>query len=381
MDYEYSSRNSFAALLDAAVDAIIVIDQEGTILVVNPAATRLFGYERDEVLGRNVKMFMPQPDRDQHDSYLHHYLETGERKIIGIGRETTGQKKDQTHFPMYLSVGHIENSNEANFVAIIRDLSAQQQQQREVAKNEMEIQRLQDRLIHIARISTLGEMVTGIAHEVNQPLTAISVFAQSCIRMINTGLNDPKDLLEAQYKIASQAERAGEVIKRIRSFSKPAQAVHKRYDCHELISEVAKLAETHATELGITIKLERSRASPLLVMVDAIQIQQVALNLINNAVDSMIGVDGDKVISINMQKLDEETVEVSISDHGEGLDETIEEQVFDTFFTTKSAGLGIGLSICQSIIVSHGGKIYFRRNPLKGCTFYFTLPTAVGKNL
>lgn len=381
MDYEYSSHNPFTALLDAAVDGIIVIDKEGTILVVNPAATTLFGYEKNEVLGRNVKMFMPRADRNQHDSYLRRYLETGERKIIGIGRETIGQRKDQTRFPIYLSVGHIENSDEANFVGIIRDLTAQQQQEREAAKNEIEIQRLQDRLIHIARISTLGEMVTGIAHEVNQPLTAISTFAQGCIRMINAGLNDPKELLEAQYKMASQAERAAKVITRIRSFSKMSQVVLKQYDCNELISEVATLAETHATELDITIKLELLRTSPVLVMVDAIQIQQVALNLINNAVESMIGVDGDKVVTIGVQRLDKETVEVSISDHGEGLDEALEEQVFDTFFTTKSAGLGIGLSICRSIITAHGGKIHFRRNPQRGCTFYFTLPTSVGTNL
>lgn len=380
MDYEYSSDNPFSALLDAAVDAIIVIDNEGTILVVNPAATRLFGYEKDEVLGRNVKMLMPHADRSQHDGYLRRYLETGERKIIGIGRETTGQRKDKVQFPLYLSVGHIKTGDQANFVGIIHDLSTQQQQEQEAVENEIEIQGLQARLVHFARISTLGEMVTGIAHEVNQPLTAISTFAQGCIRMIEAGLKDPRELLEAQNKMVGQAERAAKVITNIRSFSKKSPVVRRQYDCNKLISEVAALAETHATELGITITLNLSQSAPLLVMVDVIQIQQVALNLINNATESMIGIEGDKVVTIDTQKLDEETVEVSISDHGDGLDAALEEKVFDTFFTTKAEGLGIGLSICKSIITAHGGKIHFRHNPQQGCTFYFTLPTVVGMN-
>lgn len=380
MDYEYTSRNPFAALLDAAVDSIIVIDSAGIIQVVNPAATRLFGYDRSEVLGKNVNMLMPEADSSHHDDYLRHYLATGQRKIIGIGRETTGQKKDQSLFPLYLSVGHIENSEEGNFVGIIRDLTVQQHQAQEAEQHEIEIRKLHEKLVHVTRISTLGEMVTGIAHEINQPLTAISTYAQGCIRMINSDLEDPKELLEAQEKIRGQAERAAQVISRIRNFAKKSHNEHQRHNCNTLISEVASLAKNHAAELGVSIRLELSGDPELVVMADAIQVQQVALNLINNAIESMTQVDNDKFVTIRTQKLDEETVEISIRDNGEGLAEAHEEQIFDAFYTTKSAGLGMGLSICQSLIAAHRGTIRFSRNRDKGCTFYFTLPTAVGTN-
>jgi len=379
MNQDNSAHNPFVALLDAAVDGIIVIDKLGTIRVVNPAVTRLFGYEREELLGRNVKVLMPKPDRDQHDDYIRRYQETGERKIIGIGRETRGQKKDHSCFPMYLSVGQIEGSDEDGFVGIIRDLTAQQQKEQEAARNESEIRQLRERLTHAAKITTLGEMVTGIAHEVNQPLTAIATYAQGCTRMINRGLEEPGELLEALDKISSQAQRAAKVIARIRSFSKKSQLVREAYDCNELIAEIAALAEVHATEMDVSIELQLAEHSRLAVMVDAIQVQQVVLNLINNAIESMIDVGGDKIVTIQTRKLDEATVEVSVSDLGEGLDEAMEEQLFDAFFTTKSTGLGMGLSICRSLINAQGGEIHFHRNPDRGCTFCFTLPTVVGE--
>ena len=379
MNQDNFAHDPFVALLDAAVDAIIVIDKLGTIRVVNPAVMRLFGYEGKEMIGKNVKMLMPKTDYDHHDSYLRHYHETGRRKIIGIGREVIGQKKDDSCFPMYLSVGRIEGEKEVSFVGIIRDLTAQQQKEQEVARNESEIRQLRERLIHVARISTLGEMVTGIAHEVNQPLTAIATYAQGCTRMINGGLEDPKELLEALDKMSSQAERAAKVITRIRNFSKKSQIVQEAYDCNALIAEVAALAEVHAAEMDASIELHLAEESRLVVMVDATQVQQVVLNLINNAIESMVDVNREKIVTIRTRKLDEDTIEVSVSDLGEGIDEAVEERVFDAFFTTKSAGLGIGLSICQSLVNAQGGAIQFHRNPHKGCTFCFTLPTAIGE--
>ncbi|MBV1879535.1 MAG: PAS domain S-box protein [Pseudomonadales bacterium] len=381
MNYELTSHNSFAALLDAAVDSIIVSDSTGIMLVVNPAATKLFGYQKKEIMGKNIKMLMPEKDNLHHDGYMKNYLETGQRKIIGLGRETTGVKKDHSVFPMYLSVGHIKNSDGDNFVGIIHDLTTRQQQQRQLEQHEIEIRKLQEKLAHVARISTLGEMVTGIAHEINQPLTAISTYAQGSIRMLNSKAADTTELLAAQQKITGQAERAAQVIGKIRNFAKKTNIKHQPQNCNALISEVASLAEVHAKELGVTLQLQLSEHPDLLVMVDGIQVQQVALNLINNAIESMTNAQDQKQVIIRTTKLDENTAEISVHDNGEGLAEALEEQMFDAFFTTKSAGLGMGLAICQSIIASHQGIIRFRRNPDKGCTFSFTLPTAVGITL
>ena len=377
IDYDIASHNPFAALLEAAVDAMIVIDDRAVIQIVNPAAIRLFGYDEGQLIGKNVKMLMPDNISEHHDGYIRHFLETGERGIIGTGRETLGQKKDLTCFPMYLSVGHVLETQGNRFVGIIRDLTSQHRKDEEVARVDLELRQLRERLHHDSRISTLGEMVTGIAHEVNQPLTAIATYAQGCSRMIKAGLDDPKRLLGPLGKIANQAERSGQVIARIRDFSKKSSTVHQLCDCNDTIVQVVALAEVYAAELDVSIDLQLAQAPKLLVMADAIQIQQVLMNLIHNAMEAMEAITGDKIVTILSRQQNSETVEVSVSDVGIGLNEEVEEKILNAFFTTKTSGLGIGLSICESIVSAHGGTLGFRHNKGGGCTAYFTLPTAI----
>ena len=384
MKKESSANSSFFALLDAAVDGIIIIDKQGIIQTVNAAVTEMFSYSVDELVGENVSILMSKENRQNHDGYIRRYLDTAERKIIGIGRVAEGRRKDQSCFPVHLSVGQIEDEgdSEGGFVGVIRDLTVQRSKEQEVARKESEIRQLRERLIHVARISTLGEMVTGIAHEVNQPLTAIATYAQGCTRMINAGLKEPEELLLALDKISIQAQRAARVIAGVRQFSKKSPMQQQAYDCNKLISEVAALAEIHAAELGVSIELQlpgMQEHRKLMVMVDATQVQQVALNLINNAIESMANTKGEKIVTIRTRELDTSRIEVSVSDLGEGLDSGLEDKIFDTFFSTKRSGLGMGLSICQSLVKAQGGEIYFHANSGSGCSFCFTLPTVLGK--
>ena len=373
------NKDPFGTLLDAAVDAIAVIDETGKLQQVNAALCALFGYEADELLGQNVAMLMPEPDRAQHDGYIERYLHTGKRKIIGIGRETAGMRKDGSVFPLYLSVGHVTDQDMPGFVGIMRDLTEQHERDSAIAQTELEVSQLRERLGQVARVSTLGEMVTGIAHEVNQPLTVIATYAQGCTRLIEGGLDDPSQLSKALESIASQAERAATVITRIRNFAKKAEIVEGECHCPEAITDVIALAEVHAHEEGAQIALDYDSGADLTAKADPIQIQQVALNLINNAIESMRGASGEKCVQVTIARTDGDSIQVAVSDGGEGIDPGVADQLFNAFFTTKSDGLGIGLSICKSILDAHGGKIRAENNPDgPGATFRFTLPAVSG---
>jgi two-component system, LuxR family, sensor kinase FixL len=385
MSHEVFKESPFAALLDAAVDGIIIISSEGLIEVVNPAVQQLFGYESGELIGRNISVLMPPGDREHHDGYISHYLKTGVRKMIGIGRETTGQKKDQSCFPLYLSVGRTDDDEQVRFVGIIRDLTQQKQEHQLLMERDQEVSQLREKLVHVSRISTLGEMVTGIAHEVNQPLTAIATYTQACMRLINSGNYQSEQLLEALERTSHQAQRAAKVITRIRNFAKKSQIVRNDYDCNELLTEVVALAQIYADEMGVNLVLDLAAdEKPLMVVVDIIQTQQVALNLMTNAIESMVVAAknpqrSDREVVIRTRRWGQSMVDVSIIDSGEGIHHDLEQQIFDPFFSTKETGLGMGLSICQSIVHSQGGKLTFKHNPDRGCTFSFTLPTSIGE--
>lgn len=381
---EGPAQDPFEALLDAAVDAIAVIDEQGILTRVNSALCQLFGYEPQELLGKNVKVLMTDADRHSHDDYIQRYLRSGEKRIIGRGRETVGERKSGESFPLYLSVGHVTEAANAGFVGIMRDLTSQRDRDSAIARTEMEIRQLRERLVHVARVSTLGEMVTGIAHEVNQPLTVIATYAQGCQRLIDGGLTDPSELLEALGTIAGQAERAATVISRIRNFAKKTEIAEIDCDCAEILAEVITLADVYARDENAEVVLTYDPNSQLMVHVDPIQVQQITLNMINNAIESMRGVDGHKRVTVDIKRGDDNMVVVSVKDRGEGIAASVADNLFDTFFTTKADGMGIGLAICKSLLEAHGGKISATNNKdlpgsndEPGATFAFTLPAAV----
>lgn len=480
------------ALLDAAVDAIVLIDREGRITRFNRAAERLFDYRAEDVLGHNVNLLMPSPYRGEHDGYLNRFLSTGERRIIGIGREVVACRRDGSCFPIDLSVGEFRSGAEHGFVGILRDISQRKKQesmlsqtaqelrlmfqhapmpiavtdldghiqtantaclqllgmtladlvgvrlsdlvdsadrpavtddfkqlralgetrQREIgirhldghhlpvllysacARNasgqpllfiaEMmdrralheatrEAQRLRDRLAHAGRLGTLGEMVSGIAHEVNQPLTAINNYASACRRMLVSGQTTPGELVEVLEKISRQAERAGQVIRGLRSMVRQGEPERERQDLNTLVEEIARLVEIDLRGTTDRLVLDLARGLPTFIG-DGVQIQQVVMNLIRNGLDAMRESGQGEEVRVSTRLADDGRLEVSVADQGPGLAADVEARLFDPFVTTKPQGMGLGLSISKSIVHTHGGELVHRAGAGGGAEFLLRLP-------
>lgn len=356
----------FQVLINTAVDGIIVIDAVGNVRLYNKACERLFGYVPEEVLGCNVKMLMPSPYREQHDGYIDAYRTTGERKIIGIGREVQGQRKDGSTFPMYLSVGEGRLENEHIFVGIIHDTT-----ERHNAKNRL--QEMQAELAHVSRLNEMGQMTSALAHELNQPLTAIMNYLRAAQRTV-TALDDPAVVRarEMMDKAAGQTTRAGEIIRRLRDFVEKRDARHAREDVNKTVEEAISLALVGASDanIGVTLNFDRNIPS---VLMDRIQIQQVVLNLVRNAVEALQEVSV-RELTIKTGLEENGYVYASFSDTGPGLPDEVASRLFQPFVTTKEKGMGIGLSICQSIVNGHGGLLSATPNENGGTTFCFRLP-------
>ncbi len=362
------------ALLDAAVDAIIVIDHRGRIETFNSAAEVIFGFSAQETLGKNVSLLMPEPYKGEHDSYIRNYLDTGDAKIIGIGREAQARRKGGPVFPIDLSVGEIPTDGQPKFVGIVRDATKRK-------SAEEEIHQTRERLAQFGRLSTLGEMAASLAHELNQPLTAIATYTQACQRLIESGQSDDDEILTALKKCIAQAQRAGEVIRRLRQFVKKKELGRREVSFDEIFRDLTVLAEVDARDNGVSLTIDVAKGLPR-VLVDAVQIQQVILNLIRNGIDAMLNMnDSDEAVSVSVTKLDDKHIRIAVSDHGSGITEEARQKIFQPFFTTKSSGLGLGLAICHSIITSHGGVLNFNDNPSGGTTFQFTLPVVSDEEL
>jgi len=356
------------AVVDTAAEAVITIGVNGTIETFNRAAQQMFGYSVEEVQGKNVNVLMPEPYHSEHDQYIARYLDTNEARIIGSGREAIAQRKDGSSFPIHLSVSEVRNRREQKFVGLIRDISRQR-------AAETEARQHREQLAHMDRLDMLGEMATGIAHEINQPLTAISLFAQAGKRLFGAGKQDR--LPEIFDKLSQHALRAGAVIERMQSMARRQESVKEIVDCNALVKEVAKLAEAEARIRDMTIEVETENDLPA-IEVDTVQIQQVALNLLRNGMQAMRSVDCRDGTTIRLQTklLSDGDVEVAVIDTGCGVSEAVAKILFTPFSTTKKSGMGMGLSISSAIITAHGGHLDFRNNDTGGATFFFTLPAA-----
>ncbi|MAD15222.1 MAG: PAS domain-containing sensor histidine kinase [Alteromonadaceae bacterium] len=359
------------AILNATVDAMIIIDHTGTIELFNAAAQRMFGYSVQEVIGKNIKMLMPEPYRKEHDQYLDNYMKTNQERIIGIGREVKACKKDGEIFPIELSVGEVKESSHKQFVGIIRDISDQVQARSDAIANR-------ERLAHVTRLSTMGEMAAGIAHEINQPLSAVSSYAQACKNLLQreNSLADAfqkQKLTDTLEKISNQALRAGEVIRRLREFVKKRNTEREYINFNDLIQDTIDLAKVDTRLLDHGIQLDLCSAPTPCLLIDQVQLQQVLFNLIRNAIDAMEDQPSAPVV-IQSKWINEQYLEVSICDTGYGITEENRARLFHPFFTTKTSGMGMGLPICQSIIQSHGGELKHSAGSPQGSVFSFTLP-------
>jgi two-component system sensor kinase FixL len=355
------------ALLDAAVDAVIVIDSRGRVETFNRAAEQMFGFTAAEMLGQNVSVLMPEPHRSAHDDYLHRYLKTGVPRIIGIGREVQAQHRDGRVFPASLAVGRVPGVDPPRFVGFIRDISER------VAAERAAIQ-AQERLTHVARLSTMGEMAAGLAHEINQPLAAITTYAQASQRLLDQGdAADVADLRESLAQISRQALRAGEVIRRLRAFVANREVRHEPIGCNRLIDDLVGLAQPDLRAHDVQLRLEVEPNLPE-ILADAVQLQQVLINLFRNAIDATLQ-SGSATREIALRAVSTaDGVEISVHDHGVGVEPGALQNLFNPFFTTKPHGTGLGLAISRTIVNAHGGKLAYRAEPGGGACFYFTLP-------
>jgi two-component system sensor kinase FixL len=356
------------SILDTVPDAMIVINEQGLMQSFSVAAERLFGWEAGEVIGKDVNMLMPQPYRDAHAGYVNRYLTTGERRIIGIGRVVVGQRRDGSTFPMELSVGEMRVGTTRFFTGFVRDLTDRQ-------KTEARLQELQGELVHVSRLTAMGEMASALAHELNQPLSAIANYLRGSRRLLDRG--DPADLprlREALDKAADQALRAGEVIHRLRDFVGRGEIERRVESISKLVEAASALALVGAKELGVHVTMSFDPKLDL-VLADRVQIQQVMVNLLRNGIDAMRA-SRRRELKVNVTAGEDGFTVVRVSDTGVGISDEVRGRLFEPFMTTKKEGMGVGLSICRTIIEAHGGTIWAENNPDSGATFAFTLPIA-----
>jgi two-component system sensor kinase FixL len=356
------------SVLDTIPDGLIVVDHHGLIQSFSPSAERMFGHAAADMLGRNVNLLMPKTDSVAHDGYMTRYMQTGERRIIGIGRVLVGLRADGSTFPMELQIGEMQVEGAHLFTGFVRDLTERQRRDRRVAE-------LQAELIHVSRLSELGQMVSTLAHEVNQPLTAIANYISGIRRLL------PADaapaLRHAIDRIGEQDARARAIVQSLRDLVKKQQRPRTMEDLEKIILETSALAllgTGRSVNLDLRVAPDANQAT-----VDKVQIQQVLLNLMRNAVEAMKGCE-TRLLSVTTRRLagTPEQVEIEIADTGPGLAADVRDKLFQPFVTTKAEGLGIGLSICRTIIEAHGGALVAAdadgRGRRAGAVFRISLP-------
>ena len=355
------------SILATVPDAMVVIDERGRIMSFSAAAEEMFGFTQAEVVGENVSILMPSPDRERHDGYIERYRHTGRKNIIGIGRVTTARRRDGSTFPIELSVGEAMTPERRVFTGFIRDLTERQ-------TAELRLHQLQDELAHVARVSAVGSLAAALAHELNQPLAAITNYMGAAQELVDGDISDPEMLRDAVSSAAEQALRAAEIVRRLRDFIARGETVRRVESLRKLVREASALALLGSGKNEIEVRVALEPAADL-VFVDAIHVQQILFNLIRNALEAMETAP-IKRLEILSSRMTGGMVELSISDSGSGLSPDVLANLFEPFRTTKSSGMGLGLSICRTLVEAQGGRISAGSSSVGGSRFAFTLPLA-----
>ena len=353
------------AILRTATDAIVTIEESGAIESINPATERMFGYARDELVGHNVSTLMPLPHRDEHDRYIADYLRTGEARIIGIGREVEARRSDGTVFPVDLAVSEVTLPGRRLFTAIIRDLTERRALEAQAALDL-------DDAAHTARLLELGEMCSGIVHEVAQPLSAIASYSEACLHTVRGGSETTAPVEDALGRIAEQGARAAEIVSRLRHLVRKGDSRREVFDLGMTIEQTRVLVEHERRRRGVHIDVRHEPDLPP-VCADRVQVEQILLNLLRNAFHAVGGADRRRVW-MTTGRAGTRRVRLTVQDSGPGLAPGSCERVFETFYTTKPNGLGVGLAISRSLAEEHGGRLWADPPDGGGARFNLELP-------
>lgn len=355
-------------VINSALEAILTMDTKCIIETSNDAASEMFGYERDEFKGMNLTDLLSPDFTGRHERNVAAFERTGKFLIIDEKISVDYKRKDGTLFSTEVSVNLIAHQGASKIVMDIRDMTKQRQAEREAQINR-------EQLAHADRLNTLGEMATTIAHEVNQPLAAISLFAQAGKRFLEAG--DVTSLPSIFDKLSLHSRRAGDIIKRVQNMTSRSQGIREIVRCNALMHEVQKLAESEALIYDVSINLDLENDLPEL-FVDPVQIQQVILNLLRNGLQAMDKVSfcNGREIVLRTRRSSEDELAIDIIDSGIGVGPEESQKLFEAFSTTSETGMGMGLWISQSIARSHGGRLSFENNSAHGTRFTLTLPVA-----
>jgi two-component system sensor kinase FixL len=359
------------ALMDAAVDAVVLIDHSGRIEAVNRTLERLFGWPADQLRGANISQLMPEPDRSAHDQYIARYLRSSLPHIIGTGRNVQALRRDGSTFPAHLSVGRVAGAGPTQFIGFIRDLTDQQRQ-------EEQTRLLNERLVQVARLATMGEMAAGIAHEINQPLAAIANYARASERFLESPSPDQVDVLEAVRAIAGEAMRAGEIVRRLRHVVRGDTEARESTTMQSLVEELQSvcLADARASDTLLQFRLPSDLPE---LYIHRVQVMQVLLNLIRNALDSLArDPPGNREILVRGHRTETGDCEIAVCDNGPGVNPEIIDRMFEPFRSTRPDAPGLGLPMSQTIAQAHGGSVRHQLLQTRGACFILTLPPAQG---
>ncbi len=360
------TRRRISALAESSPDAIVICRPSGEIILVNSMTEKMFGYPRDELLGQGVEMLMPQRYRPRHKHLRESYFDKPIVRPMGVQSELYGVRHDGTEFPIDISLNPLRTDDGVVVCSAIRDITERVQLERQMRAQHAE-------LSHSARLTTMGEMAAGMAHEINQPLAAISAYAEGAKVRLRGNNFDPADLADVFDRIAADSQRASEVVRRMRQFVRKRDTDMIVVDVNRLAQEVSRFVAHEAVSRSVRIELDLLDTLPR-VYADPIEIQQVMLNLVRNAMDGMDDVDdAKKQLRISIRPAGD-MVEISVEDSGPGISKQLAEQVFEPFFTSKEDGLGLGLAISRSIVEAHKGRMAISESSLGGAKVHFSLP-------
>lgn len=365
------AEEKFRLVVEASPQGVVLTDVRGQMVLVNDQTDKMFGYAREELIGQPIDLLMPERFRARHAEKMQAYLGAPQVRALGVGREFVGCRKDGTEFPVEIGMSLIQNTDSTLVLTVIADITA-----RKLAETEAIRQRAE--LTHFARVSTMGALAGSLAHELNQPLSAILNNAQAATRFLAAAPPDLAEVRGALDDIAQDTKRAGEVIRQIRNLVRREEPNRQPLEINRVITDVVRLLHNDTMQRKIRITLDLG-PSPIHIRGDSVQLQQVVLNVMLNAFDAMKEAPEERrKVTLRATRRDPGSVQVAVQDGGTGISPERLRNLFEPFRSSKKDGLGLGLSICQTIVTAHEGQIWAENNTGTGATVYFTLPRLDG---